>query len=448
MVQVTGTVKDQSGAAVAGAAVRLRESAAQVDVHAVTNAAGSFVLPAVAAGEASVTATAHGLEARTDVPAANLSEPVALVLRPTASDVGAMQFSDAPNFTVAGVTDWTAVGGHGSDVTLRTSESLASATASLTGSHAGPTTPEELRILAEVREDEGPGNLAFAQAQVHAALQAHPTALLYRIAGEVDESAGDPLAAVREFEQAAKQGPSEVNEFEWGSELLVHRAIWQAEAVFEHGVNVYPTSVRMQTALGAALFAGARYEQAAERLCKASDLAPEDAEPYQFMGKAELAAPNALACVEPHLARYVQLKPKSSEAHYLYAMAILKRQESAPDAPLIEHAEALLQQAVALDTTCGDGYLALGVLASKRKDLPTAVAYYSRAIDADPMMPDAYYRLAKAYERTGQPEKAKAAFSMHDKVTREQAAATERQRKLLKQFLFAKPGDAPTVATP
>ncbi|MGA8939443.1 MAG: GH92 family glycosyl hydrolase [Acidobacteriaceae bacterium] len=374
--------------------------------------------------------------------------PVPLALRPATSTVGQMEFSDAPNFTVAGVTDWTAVGGHGSDATLRTSESLASATASLSGSGAGATTPEELRVETAVHEDEGRGDVAQAQAQVHAALHAQPTATLYRVAAEVDERGGDPLAAVREFEQAAKLDPSEVNEFEWGSELLVHRAIWPAEAVFASGVKAYPRSVRMQTALGAALFAGARYEQAAERLCKASDLAPEDAEPYKFMGKAELAAPDALACVEPHLARYVHLKPGSSEAHYLYAMAILKQQESSPDAAAIAQAEALLQQAVALDAKCSDGYLELGVLAAQRKDLPTEIGYYSKAIDANPMAADAYYRLAKAYERTGQREKAKAAFAMHDKVTQEQAAATERQRKLVKQFLFAKPGDAPTVATP
>ena len=36
-----------------------------------------------------------------------------------------MEFADKPDFTIAGVTDWTAVGGHGSDSTLRTSEDLA-----------------------------------------------------------------------------------------------------------------------------------------------------------------------------------------------------------------------------------------------------------------------------------------------------------------------------------
>ncbi|WP_182275820.1 carboxypeptidase regulatory-like domain-containing protein [Granulicella sp. 5B5] len=446
-VQVRGTVKDAKGAAVTGAAVRLRE-AAGVDVQAITDGAGRFVLPAVAQGDASVTASARGMEARADVSAAKLVEPMVLVLRPAGNSVGEMEFSDAPKFSVAGVTDWTAVGGHGSDATLRTSESLASATASLPGDGAGAATPDEMKVAAEVREDEDRGEVAKAQERVHAALQAHATANLYRLAGEVDEKGDDPLAAVREFEQAAKLEPSEVNEFEWGSELLVHRAIWQAAAVFEHGAEMYPASVRMQTALGTALFAGARYEQAAERLCKASDLAPEDAEPYEFMGKVELAAPEALACVEPHLARYVRLKPGSSEAHYLYAMALLRRQESAPDAAAVAQAEALLKKAVALDAKCGDGYLELGVLAAQRKDLPTAIGYYSKAIDADPMMADAYYRLAKAYERTGQREKAKEAFAMHDKVTQEQAAATERQRKAVKQFLFAKPGDAPTVATP
>ena len=48
-----------------------------------------------------------------------------------------MGFSDKPNFTVAGVTDWTAVGGHGSDSILRTSEDLARETLALKPKRAG-----------------------------------------------------------------------------------------------------------------------------------------------------------------------------------------------------------------------------------------------------------------------------------------------------------------------
>ena len=105
------------------------------------------------------------------------------------------------------------------------------------------------------------------------------------MAGELDESEGDPLAAVHQFEQAVRLDPSEENYFEWGSELLLHRAILQAQEVFQNGAKAYPKSVRMQTALGTALFAGAHYEEAAQRLCDASDLSPADIETYIFMGK-------------------------------------------------------------------------------------------------------------------------------------------------------------------
>jgi hypothetical protein len=47
-----------------------------------------------------------------------------------------LEYSDEPQFTVAGVTDPSNVGGHGSNVTLPTKESLARETASLAGSPA------------------------------------------------------------------------------------------------------------------------------------------------------------------------------------------------------------------------------------------------------------------------------------------------------------------------
>ncbi len=62
---------------------------------------------------------------------------VDLVLDDALPSTQAMEFADKPNFTVAGVTDWTAVGGHGSDSTLRTSEALARETLTLKPDAAG-----------------------------------------------------------------------------------------------------------------------------------------------------------------------------------------------------------------------------------------------------------------------------------------------------------------------
>src|SRR5580704_13547784 len=60
----------------------------------------------------------------------------------------AVEYSDEPQFTVAGVTDPSNVGGHGSNVTLPTKEALARETASLAkeipDSHGNDAAPSEL----------------------------------------------------------------------------------------------------------------------------------------------------------------------------------------------------------------------------------------------------------------------------------------------------------------
>ena len=325
-----------------------------------------------------------------------------------------MEFADKPNFAVAGVTDWTAVGGHGSDSSLRTSEALAREALTLkaggfrrrlsqgTNRKAGcvqilPALPAVLQpTISSARSICRPADIGsrfrccrpptrstrptmamstiwpwpskqagdFSQARDHVQklLAQQDNADLHRLLGELDEKMGDPLAAVHEDEQAVRLDPSEENYFAWGSELLLHRAVWQAAEVFRNGAKAYPKSARMLAALGTALFAGALYDEAAASLCSASDLNPADPEPYIFMGRIEMAAPKPLACVEPRLARFVQQQPANSLANYFYAMAIWKRQQQPPDQQARQQVETLLTKAVAIDPKCGDAYLQLGIL--------------------------------------------------------------------------------------
>ena len=335
-----------------------------------------------------------------------------------------MQFSDQPNFSVAGVTDWTAVGGHGSDSTLRTTESLALATSALKSG------------------DSAPGNLSPSKPG------ANNDADGYRLSGKRFEASGDALLAVHAFERAATLDPSEQNYFALGSELLLHRAIWQAEEVFRKGVVAFPKSVRMNTALGTALFAGARYDEAAQRLCSASDLDPLATEPYLFMGRMQITAPDALLCVETHLSRFVGQQPHNPVANYLYAMALLKSQEIAPNPVTVQHAVFLLDQAVAIDPEYGDAYLQLGVLANARHDNLEAIRYYSKAIQSTPSLADAHYRLGVLYDRTGDHARAKQEFQVHEQIKRQEAALTEQQRRDIKQFLFTKPDSGSPVRVP
>ncbi len=404
----------------------------------------------------------------------------------TGSPVGPVEFADNPKFTVAGVTDWTAVGGHGSDATLRTSEDLAKETLHLrahdsAGQGAASKATdraEEARLRAALAAEpqsfaanhalgefylqharyqdavplleaactsrstapegqyelalalQGTGDMQRAKEHVKTAIAIQDKAEFHRLAGELDEALGDPLNAVREQELAARMDPSEENYFAWGSELLLHRAIWQAQEVFKQGALAHPQSERMLTGWGAALFAGDLYTEAAQRLCEASDLAPADPEPYLNLGKVEIAAPSPLPCAEQKLARFAEQQPGNAAAAYLYAMA-LSKQAAQPDTAQIK---SLLAKAVMLDPGCADAYLQLGILSSAQGDDTQAISYFNKALIADPQMAEAHYRLALAYNRVGQPARGAQELVLHDQLLASQAETVEKQRRALKQF--------------
>jgi tetratricopeptide (TPR) repeat protein len=508
-VTVQGTVSFE-GRPVSDAVVSLEKENSAGAVETKTNAAGAFAFSSLSTGSYRLSAKS-GSHSRTKAiiaSTANGIEKVDLVLQGTgsasdsnaASALGAqaMEFADQPNFTVAGVTDWTAVGGHGSDSTLRTSETLTNETLTLKPENTDHGTAAVLGDAKEGKESEsklraalisapnsfdanhrlgelylrteryqeaipllesayridptnegnrydlglayeGGGDLSRARGRIRELLANQQSADLHRLAGEVDEKLGDPLSAVHEYEQAVKLNPSEQNYFDWGSELLLHRAVWQAQEVFRKGADAYPKSARMQMALGTALFAGARYDEAALRLCDASELNPSDPNPYIFMGKIQMAAPNSLACVEPKLARFVQQQPKSSIANYLYAMSILKHPEQSPDKQAVQRAEVLLTKAVTIDPKCSEAYLQLGIISASERRFDKAIGFYTKAVEVDPQLADAHYRLGVAYDRTGQQAKAKQEFQLHDQIKQQQTEATERQRREVKQFLVVQP---------
>jgi tetratricopeptide (TPR) repeat protein len=510
---IQGTVLDAAGKTAADALVRLEQKGVAGAVETRTNAAGAFAFSALKAGSYALSAEKSGLRSRVaDVVASPQGDPtqVRLVLGDAGggpSDPGAsrssatqaMEFEDKPNFTIAGVTDWTAAGGHGSDSSLRTSEALVretvtlkpqdgverAASSSSSGSESNdsegklrerlagaPGDAEANHRLGKLyllagryaeaipllktactldpgnQEDEfdlalafkGAGDLAQARQHVRQLLAQGKTAEFDRLAGELDEALGDPLAAVHEYELAVRMDPSEQNYFEWGSELLVHRAVWQAQEVFQQGAKAYPKSARMLSALGAALFAGARYDEAAQRFCDASDLNPADPEPYIFMGKIEMAAPNPLTCVEQKLARFVDEQPGNALANYLYAIALWKGQEQLADERVVQRVESLLSQAVAIDAKCGDAYLQLGILYASQTNYQKAISFYGKAIEVSPQLADAHYRLGVAYDRLGEPDKAQKEFQLHDEIKKQQAAAIEQERREVKQFLVVVPG--------
>jgi tetratricopeptide (TPR) repeat protein len=347
-----------------------------------------------------------------------------------------MEFKDEPNFTVAGVTDWSNVGLHGSDTTSRTSEALAKETLNLKSGESEKTPLHNgIGKYQAALDCEAKGDFAQAREQVRKILATSDDAEGRHLLGDIDERLNDPLEAVREYQRAARMYPSEQNYFDWGAELLLHKAAQPAVEVFARGSKLHPDSSRILAGLGAASYAVGSYDGAARYLCAASDLSPEDSAPYLFLGQMEKTVMSRLPCIEEKLARFSREQPSNAFAHYYYAVSLYKAQRGAENSAILRQAEALLEKAVQLDPNFGEAYVQLGILYFGSNNLTLAIQALRQAITVSPELSEAHYRLSLAYKRTGEESKAHQEFAVYRQAEKTETAAVERQRSELKQFL-------------
>jgi tetratricopeptide (TPR) repeat protein len=392
-----------------------------------------------------------------------------------------MEYSDEPQFTVAGVSDPSNVGGHGSNVTMPTKEALAKETASLGASPesenpatkvAGVEFPkvsatdfaENLRVGKELLQAgrakqavaylrqasqlkpenydaayglalalQRSGDTKSAEQSVNILLARADRAELHALLGEVKESEGQPLEAVREFQRAAEMDPSEEHLFLWGAELLLHHAYEPAAEVFAKGHRLHPKSVRILVGMGAAAYGQDLNEQAARWLLQASELDPGDPRPYESLGKVqEVAKSEPKEWVEA-FERFVRLQPENPQAHYYYAVALEKERRGEVD---YAARESHLMKAIEIDAKFGDAYLKLGVLYSEKREFPKAIEALRKAIEYTPMPDEAHLRLAQVYRQMGEAEKARRESLLYNEVSAKKKEELERERKELGQFIF------------
>lgn len=355
-----------------------------------------------------------------------------------AGGANGIEFSDEPSFTVAGVTDRSNLGLHGSDTTARTSDSLARETANLKSGDAGrsasavPAATEKYRGAIAL---ESKGDFAAARDLTQKALASGDDADGHHLLGDLDEKMNDPLGAVREYERAARLYPSEQNYFDWGSELLLHKAAQPAVEVFTKGVSLHPQSARMLAGLGAAQYGVRSYEDAARSLCKASDLKPSEAAPYLFLGQMEKTVNEPLPCAQEKLAKFAGQQPANAAANYYYAVSLMKRGKSSREEADFRAAQTLLEKSVRLDPKYGDAYIELGALAVQRGDFAQAIRSYKEAITVSPQLSEAHYRLSLAYKRSGDDAAAKREMETYQAAEKAESVQAEEQNRDLKQFL-------------
>jgi tetratricopeptide (TPR) repeat protein len=485
---VQGIVRDSLHRPVAGAEVHLQIDNDTHILNTITDSNGTFKFSALRTGNYSLRAEMRG-KGKAEVTPVILGENETKTLDLTLSTED-LTFFDKPTFSVAGVTDTTNLGGHGSDTVVRTKEALAKATVSLSTISSKSSQPsahgaqqeDTLRatlarepenfeanhrlgaLLAEegkpqealpylerasrirpgdydnayelARACASSGEYEHARTNARTLLAKHDNADLHHLLGDVAEKTGDPLEAVREYQRAAQLDASEANLFDWGAELLMHHAPEPAAEVFSNAHRAYPDSVRILIGLGVAWFVHGSYDRAIQYLGEASDLNPDDPNAYLFLGKIQSVEAYEPAAIAERLARFARLQPQNAFANYCYAVSLWNQRKGPEDNQTAAQVESLLGKAVALDPKLAEAHLQLGILYSERKDFPKAIAAYQRAVSLNPHLEQAHYRLAQTYRLTGQNDKAQNEVHLYERISKEKAAQVERERSEIKQFVY------------
>ena len=499
--RIEGFVCDTQKRPVAQAKVWLDDQVQGRTKSASTDSAGHFFFSAVGAGTYALRAQKSGYRETSQGPivlqrgetaSVNLWLADAAAGAAEKSPAQALEYSDDPKFTVAGVSDPSDVGGHGSNVTLPTKEALARDTASLAAgpSKAGksgqsmvfagelPEIPpndfgENLKVgraLLQVgrAKDAVPylenaaelkprdfsagyslaaaylqsGDLKRAAASAKLLVAGSDRAEAHELLAEVEEAEGQPVDAVKQFQLAAEMDPSEAHLFSWGAELLLHRAYEPAAEVFAKGHREYPKSIRMLVGLGATAYAQDLNDPAARWLLEASSIDPSDPRPYEFLGKVQEVAKSEPSEWVAAFERFAALQPENAQAHYYYAVALAKQRRGQAD---FAARDAQLNRAIALDPKYGDAYLELGLLQAEKREYALAVALLQKAVEFTPLPDQAHLRLAQVYREMGETEKAKKESELYEETSVKRNEQLERDRKALGQFVFTMQDDGGKV---
>jgi tetratricopeptide (TPR) repeat protein len=290
------------------------------------------------------------------------------------------------------------------------------------------------------------GRLGDARQLINDLLKRKDSAELHNLLGEVEEKDGKFVPAENEFEIAAHADPSESNLFDWGSELLLHRTLGPAVEIFQQAATRYPDSPRLMIGLGMALYARGNYDDAVKSLLRAADLAPSDPRCYPFLSKAYDSSPSQADEVIQRFRRFAELQPRNARAQYYYAMSMWKgKRTQDPDLDL-HQIESLLKVSLALDPKLADAHLQLGNLWSDQKKYSESIPEYLKALELNSDLADAHYRLAQAYVRIGEKDRAQEEFQVYQKLREQHLADLDKQRADIRQFVFSEknsPGAKP-----
>ena len=82
----------------------------------------------------------------------------------------------------------------------------------------------------------------------------------------------------------------------------------------------------------------------------------------------------------------------------------------------------------------------LGNLYADQHEYQQSIPEYEHALELDPNLPDAHYRLGTDYVHAGQKDKAQEEFAVYQKLRAEHLAEDDKERAEVQQFVYSAKG--------
>lgn len=310
---------------------------------------------------------------------------------------------------------------------------------------------EELQKVAEL--DPGRADLQFdlALAQFRAgrageALESAEkckdlgdSADLEDLLGDIQESRGDSLAAVKSYQAAVALAPSEERySLSLAVELIRHNSFEPARVVLKQAEELHPQSWRIQLALGMTEHFGGSDDAATKYLLHAAELAPQPQEALQYLGdiQMDLASAPAPAAVTK-LCQYSDGQPKDGQMDY-YCGALLFRGDyvAGEKTDAVEILRRLHASIALLPRDDAAPHCQLGKVYRWLDRWPEALGESEVCVRLDPESADAHYRLAQIYEHMQQPEKQRREIKLFETESKRMADDNARRQATMKTFLY------------
>jgi tetratricopeptide (TPR) repeat protein len=266
------------------------------------------------------------------------------------------------------------------------------------------------------------------------ALLAHqPRAEAYNLLAQVEEQRKRFLEAVRAFQKAAELEPgNEDYRFDYGYELLQHQTDRAAIAILASGVRDFPSSLKLRLGLGCAYYVADNEEEAAQTLLAAIKIEPGNKLAYLLLGKTYKQAGSLQVAVAEAFKAYLERVPSDPWAYYHYGTILYLNTES-PAKPDFQEAKSCLRRALTLNPHFAEAFVQLAIILQAEDQNRESVSLLGQAVQSNPRLASAHYRLGVAYRGLGEKDKAAGEFALFERLKAEDQAGREKRKVI--QFL-------------